>query len=187
MHRRFRSLAPSSSPPLPSGPPRPSIGLNTYHTLWGNVGRVCPLAGAHAHIEWRCPRLALTPSLRAPYLWRNAKEDSEWWRRSVSMRRCGLERNPISRRNLKIKPRKAACCSYKGGAPLRAERRRALASHWSYELNRHLGLMTAYKAEFGLMRRAKFRPSRNAPAAARSTNGAAAPTPGEGVVRPSRG
>lgn len=70
---------------------------------------------------------------------------------------------------------------------LRAERRRALASHWSYELNRHLGLMTAYKAEFGLMRRAKFRPSRNAPDAARSTNGAAAPTPGEGVVRPSRG
>jgi hypothetical protein len=26
---------------------------------------------------------------------------------------------------------------------LRAERRRALAGHWSYELNRHLGLMTA--------------------------------------------
>jgi len=24
---------------------------------------------------------------------------------------------------------------------LRAERRRALAGHWSYELNRHLGLM----------------------------------------------
>ena len=31
--------------------------------------------------------------------------------------RCGLERNPIGRRNLKIKLRKAACCSYKGGAP----------------------------------------------------------------------
>ena len=39
---------------------------------------------------------------------------------------------------------------------LRAERRRALAGHWNYELNRHLGLMTAYKAELGLMRRAKF-------------------------------
>ena len=69
---------------------------------------------------------------------------------------------------------------------LRAERRRALAGHWSYELNRHLGLMTAYKAELGLMRRAKFRPSRTAPAAAQSTSVAAAPAPGEGVVRPSR-
>jgi hypothetical protein len=69
---------------------------------------------------------------------------------------------------------------------LRAERRRALAGHWSYELNRHLGLMTAYKAELGLMRRAKFRPSRTAPAAAQSTSAAAALAPGEGVVRPSR-
>ena len=69
---------------------------------------------------------------------------------------------------------------------LRAERRHALAGHWSYELNRHLGLMTAYKAELGLMRRAKFRPSRTAPAAAQSTSAAAAPAPGEGVVRPSR-
>ena len=69
---------------------------------------------------------------------------------------------------------------------LRAERRRALAGHWSYELNRHLALMTAYKAELGLMRRAKFRPSCTAPAAAQSTSAAAAPAPGEGVVRPSR-
>jgi len=57
---------------------------------------------------------------------------------------------------------------------LRAERRRALAGHWSYELNRHLGLMTAYKAELGLMRRAKLRAKRNAPGAARSTSGAPA-------------
>jgi hypothetical protein len=69
---------------------------------------------------------------------------------------------------------------------LRAERRRALAGHWSYELNRHLGLMTACKAELGLMRRAKFRLSRTAPAAVQSTPVAAAPEPGEGVVRPSR-
>jgi hypothetical protein len=53
---------------------------------------------------------------------------------------------------------------------LRAERRRALAGHWSYELNRHLGLMTAYKAELGLMRRAKLRLRRTVPAAARSTS-----------------
>ncbi len=30
---------------------------------------------------------------------------------------------------------------------LRAERRRARASHWSYDLNRHLALMSAYRAE----------------------------------------
>lgn len=69
---------------------------------------------------------------------------------------------------------------------LRAERRRALAGHWSYELNRHLGLMTAYKAELGSMRRAKFRPNRTVPAALRSTSAAAAPARGEGGVRPTR-
>lgn len=30
---------------------------------------------------------------------------------------------------------------------LRTERRRARANHWSYDLNRHLGLLSAYKAE----------------------------------------
>ena len=58
---------------------------------------------------------------------------------------------------------------------LRAERRRALAGHWSYELNRHLGLMTAYKAELGLMRRAKLRLRRTVPAAAQSTSAVEAP------------
>jgi hypothetical protein len=58
---------------------------------------------------------------------------------------------------------------------LRAERRRALAGHWSYELNRHLGLMTAYKAELGLMRRAKLRLRRTAPGAAPSRSAAEAP------------
>jgi hypothetical protein len=55
---------------------------------------------------------------------------------------------------------------------LRAERQRVLAGHWSYELNGHLGLITTYKAELGLMRRAKLRVKRNAPGAARSTSGA---------------
>lgn len=32
---------------------------------------------------------------------------------------------------------------------LRAERRRAQAAHWSYDLNRHLGLLSAYKGELG--------------------------------------
>lgn len=35
---------------------------------------------------------------------------------------------------------------------LRAERRRALAGHWSYDLNRHLGLLSAYKGELGALR-----------------------------------
>jgi hypothetical protein len=30
---------------------------------------------------------------------------------------------------------------------LRAERRRALSGHWSYDLNRHLGLLSAYKGK----------------------------------------
>ena len=30
---------------------------------------------------------------------------------------------------------------------LRAERRRALSGHWTYDLNRHLGLLSAYKGE----------------------------------------
>jgi hypothetical protein len=54
----------------------------------------------------------------------------------------------------------------------RAERRRALAGH---DLNRHLGLMTAYKAELGLMRRAKLRLRRTARGAARSTSAVWAP------------
>lgn len=35
---------------------------------------------------------------------------------------------------------------------LRAERRRALAGHWSYDLNRHLGLLSAYKGELAGLR-----------------------------------
>ncbi|MEZ5829262.1 MAG: DUF6477 family protein [Hyphomicrobiales bacterium] len=35
---------------------------------------------------------------------------------------------------------------------LRAERRRALAGHWSYDLNRHLGLLSAYKGELAGIR-----------------------------------
>lgn len=39
---------------------------------------------------------------------------------------------------------------------LRTERRRGLAGHWSYDLNRHVGLWSAYKAELAsaLRRRA---------------------------------
>lgn len=51
---------------------------------------------------------------------------------------------------------------------LRAERRRGRAGHWSYELNRHLGLLSAYKGELALMRRGSPL-SRNAPVAAGST------------------
>jgi hypothetical protein len=41
---------------------------------------------------------------------------------------------------------------------LRAERRRARSGHWSYDLNRHLGLLSAYKAELADL--ASARPSR---------------------------
>jgi Family of unknown function (DUF6477) len=35
---------------------------------------------------------------------------------------------------------------------LRVERRRGLAGHWSYDLNRHLGLLSAYKGELASLR-----------------------------------
>lgn len=35
---------------------------------------------------------------------------------------------------------------------LRAERSRGLAGHWSYDLNRHLGPLSAYKAELAALR-----------------------------------
>jgi len=35
---------------------------------------------------------------------------------------------------------------------LRTERRRARAAHWSYDLNKHLGLLSAYKAELAGLR-----------------------------------
>lgn len=38
---------------------------------------------------------------------------------------------------------------------LRAERRLGLAGHWSYDLNRHLGLLSAYKGEFAALNRSR--------------------------------
>ena len=46
---------------------------------------------------------------------------------------------------------------------LRAERRRGSAGHWSYDLNRHLGLWSAYKAELGRVETPE--PTRTAPVA----------------------
>jgi len=48
---------------------------------------------------------------------------------------------------------------------LRAERRRARASHWSYDLNRHLGLLSAYKGELANLgvRRAEGQPNCTCP------------------------
>ncbi len=56
---------------------------------------------------------------------------------------------------------------------LRAERRRARAGHWSYELNRHLALLGAYKGEIALLR-ARALPSRRKPAAAKPASAPAA-------------
>ena len=38
---------------------------------------------------------------------------------------------------------------------LRAECRRALSCHWSYDLNRHVGLLSAYKGEMAWLSRLK--------------------------------
>ena len=42
---------------------------------------------------------------------------------------------------------------------LRAERRRALSGHWSYDLNRHLGLISAYKGELAGLGRIEAQPN----------------------------
>lgn len=44
---------------------------------------------------------------------------------------------------------------------LRGERRRGRGGHWSYDLNRHLGLLSAYKAEIAALK-LRCTPSRNA-------------------------
>jgi len=42
---------------------------------------------------------------------------------------------------------------------LRAERRRALSGHWSYDLNRHLGLISAYRGELASLSRLEAQPN----------------------------
>ena len=39
---------------------------------------------------------------------------------------------------------------------LRAERNRGLRGHWSYDLNRHIGLLSAYKRELVQLREARL-------------------------------
>jgi hypothetical protein len=47
---------------------------------------------------------------------------------------------------------------------LRAERRRATSGHWSYDLNRHLGLVSAYKGELARLKAIRPKLSRTEPA-----------------------
>jgi hypothetical protein len=42
---------------------------------------------------------------------------------------------------------------------LRAERRRASSGHWSYDLNRHLGLISAYRGELAGLSRLEAQPN----------------------------
>jgi len=43
---------------------------------------------------------------------------------------------------------------------LKTERRRALSGHWSYDLNRHVGLLSAYKGELAYLSRLERQPNR---------------------------
>jgi hypothetical protein len=54
---------------------------------------------------------------------------------------------------------------------LRAERRRAVSNHWSYDLNRHLALLSAYRAERIRLRRLT-RPISPRPESAKAGTGA---------------
>ncbi|MFZ2017281.1 MAG: hypothetical protein WAU90_01230 [Methyloceanibacter sp.] len=51
---------------------------------------------------------------------------------------------------------------------LRAERRRASSGHWSYDLNRHLALVTAHKAELARLEAEEARLRPTAPVAVES-------------------
>ena len=53
---------------------------------------------------------------------------------------------------------------------LRAERRRGSADHWSYDLNRHLGLWSAYKAELIRLETTPERLKRTGPVASGRVN-----------------
>jgi hypothetical protein len=55
------------------------------------------------------------------------------------------DESPEGRRRVLVKLRRA----------LRAERRRGLAGHWSYDLNRHLGLLSAFRGERALLEKAE--------------------------------
>jgi hypothetical protein len=55
------------------------------------------------------------------------------------------DQSPEGRRRILAKLRSA----------LRAERRRALSGHWSYDLNRHLALLSAYNGELAGLDRLK--------------------------------
>ena len=59
------------------------------------------------------------------------------------------DHSPEGRRRVLTKLRRA----------LRAERRRALSGHWSYDLNRHLGLLSAYKGELAGLSRIEAQPN----------------------------
>lgn len=67
---------------------------------------------------------------------------------------------------------------------LRAERRRARSAHWSYDLNRHLALLSAYQAEQMRLEASLPRPRRKPPAAGIDT--ATAMRPGLSENRPDR-
>ena len=59
------------------------------------------------------------------------------------------DQSPEGRRRVLAKLRSA----------LRAERRCALSGHWSYDLNRHLGLLSAYKGELAGLNRLEAQPN----------------------------
>ena len=130
-------------------------------------------AQAHAALSAANPRPPLrahaTKSGRVPRLWHDGRCRVRLL--SQGARPAAADRD-FGRASLRTKSEGSLLTLSKLRRALRAERRRMLAGHWSYELNRHLGLITPYQAELGLMRRAKLRVKRNAPGAARSTSGA---------------
>lgn len=95
------------------------------------------------------PRLGLTRPNASKALDRAVKEGAEAYSRVRDLPRL-----------IALWPHELADESLEGGLEilsklrraLRAERRRGRGGHWSYDLNRHLGLLSAYRGEVAFLR-----------------------------------
>lgn len=102
------------------------------------------LPAARASIETdRAARTRIRASLRGI-----ARAGARNYERGALTRLVGLWPHEVADRSL---PGTAALL-VKIRAAIRAERRRGLAGHWTYDIDRHLGLLGAYKAESSRLR-----------------------------------
>ncbi|MDJ0931795.1 hypothetical protein [Breoghania sp.] len=59
--------------------------------------------------------------------------------------------DPVRRRRIARRPSGQSSLVSRLAKALRGERRHGRAGHWTYDLNRHIALMQAYRAERALL------------------------------------